>query len=340
MAGILASMVTGGAKGGFKATGELADNRIKETMDEKKASVLALREKNMARFRSDLRREEGKLKEDYRQDTLINERDYEKNLYDQRIAKEEKIYNRRLTAEEKKQIATELREQNRYNRSIKEKNDLPSDFKKNYDDIKATRGEEQANAYADKFISSVGGKTIGTKNNYKMQELWSKTFNAALERGEDLDNAQKSADKVLTRFGLLKSEVTPDDTQDKKSSLDQILDNIKALGIPSDVEKSSTGNSTGETPGGLIASHGTTTPGILASNRATFVDKEPVKPIMSDETVVERMMKEGVKGVRKTGEWKGMPIGEKRNKMMIYKNGKWEYMKKEDLKEYKTSIKG
>lgn len=235
--------------------------------------------------RRDFERKQESDRRDYekgirKEETVAEEKRYQRRkdedeaIYQRRKGEDEITYQRRIAAEKERQdrrtADLESREQKRYDRFIKEKENLPSNFKKTYADIKAISGQKAADAYAEKFVQTFGGKlTKGSKESFKMQELWTNTFNDALERGEELEQAKETADAVLQRFGFLKTDVKEDV---EKSPLQQILDDIKANTNQVDTQAT--------TPDGLLASHTPTSPDIKTSGVS------PVITIFDDGTQV------------------------------------------------------
>ena len=68
-------------------------------------------------------------------------------------------------------------------------------------------------------------------------------------------------------------------------------------------------------------------------------EKQPANSLLGKDdnsTMLKKVIAKGVQGVTATEEkWRGKPVGIKNTKLMVKENGKWRYMRKAEIKQYK-----
>lgn len=302
--GILAGAVSGGSK----ATKEVAEGRIQSSLDEKKAQALEKKQTNMLRLQQAFQTGEREAGQTFKTG--------------ERIAGEEAKTTEGILARESTEgIATGRTESAERIAGMK------------------TEGKHKFSAPQMAAITKIQ-EMIAEGASLENVNYVAKA--AGLGQFKETETGEMVEIPDTGFFGYFMEKepgkkIVPADTPGGAKTFDELMEGIDKIsnGFDYDVGESQFGMDA------VLGEEKEVVPeekGILAQRAEFPTEKPPEKEIEDDtETYAKKVMREGVKGVTETGEWKGTPVGEKRGKPMVFRNGKWEYMKRTERKEYEAS---
>lgn len=217
-------ILSGGVAGGAKAVGEVAESRIKSSLDDKKTSALEKKQMNMQRLSQEFQKNERTSGQEFDVEQEGSRRKYEEDVTERGIIQEEKTYRRRKDESDKEYKRRQEEEEKTYQRRIEEKRDLPVDAEKNYNFIIDVLKIPEADARA-----MMTKSYTDTKSGMKKRELYASIYTdlkkAAAEMGTEIT---PNIDKEMKDTAANISGFRPEIGEDDRSST--LTDYIKRIG--------------------------------------------------------------------------------------------------------------
>jgi len=211
MAGILASMVAGGAAGGFKAYGDVIDENVKAKRDAEKEAVLAARQKTLMELSQKFQTSERIAGQEYDSQKTAGSQRFEEGILGKKTQSEKDMLGQKIEGEK-----SLLSMRNEY------ESGKPTDLEKQYKFLEGVLGTDVAKQFV---LKSKDVKTdLGREKLYS--DVYTSLFKAASEMGEVTQEREAKIKETAKSISGFDPEQGSGAKTDQGNMLDILLNKI------------------------------------------------------------------------------------------------------------------